>query len=279
MLIDLLKKQIHFSNNEKIIADYILKHQSSIIDLTAQDIADRTFTSKSTVIRLCKKVGCQGYKEFQKNLLFEYNLFEKMNKTENKPVNSQSTLKDVAAALPQMYDALIEKAYAYLDYQQLQRIIKQLLKSAYIEIYGTGISYSLALDAAFKFNSIGICTQALSGLNEHAIETFVKAQKNPTAIVISFTGNNLNMCSIASILRKSGVYVIGIGEEDGKLKQFCHEYIQRASEEMILGLEVVTAQTSTRYLLDLLFVSLMTYKYEKTMNASLMIYNRRNEPK
>lgn len=278
MLIDLLLKKTNFSNNEKVIADYILEHQSSIIDLTAQGIADRTYTSKSTVIRLCKKVGCKGYKEFQKNLLLEFNLYEKTNKTD-KPVNNHSTLKDVASSLPRLYDSLIENTYIQLDYKQLERIIKKLLKSSYIEIYGTGISYSLALDCAFKFNSIGINAQALSGLNEHSIETLVKVQRNPVAIIISFTGNNKNMCSIASVLRKSGVYVIGTGEQNGILAKYCSEYMQRSNEGNALGLEAIVAQTSTRYLLDLLFVSLITYKYDTTMDASLLIYNRRNEPK
>lgn len=278
MLIDLLTNKTNFSHNEKIIADYILEHQSSIIDLTAQDIADKTYTSKSTVIRLCKKIGCKGYKEFQKILLLEFNLYEKTNKT-NKSVDSHSTLKDVSSTLPPLYDSLIEKTYMQLDYKQLERIIKQILKSTYVEIYGTGISYSLALDCAFKLNSIGINAQALSGLNEHAVETLIKIQKNPVAIMLSFTGNNKNMCSIARVLRRSGVYVIGIGEQNGLLSKYSNEYIHRAHNEETLGLEVITAQTSTRYLLDILFVSLITYKYDMTMDSSLLIYNRNNEPK
>ena len=39
--------------------------------MNVRDLAEATFTSSSTIIRLCKKLGFKGYREFQRELLYE----------------------------------------------------------------------------------------------------------------------------------------------------------------------------------------------------------------
>lgn len=60
----LLKEQMKaypFSHNERVIIDYILDKQINIKDYSVKMIADATFTSPSTLIRISKKLGFQGW--------------------------------------------------------------------------------------------------------------------------------------------------------------------------------------------------------------------------
>ena len=36
-----------------------------------KQLADKTFSSAATIVRLCRKMGFDGYKELQKSLLYE----------------------------------------------------------------------------------------------------------------------------------------------------------------------------------------------------------------
>src|SRR5580693_10753700 len=50
---------------EQRVADFILKHPEELIYLTVTELAERTNTSESTVVRLCQKIGYKGYQEFK----------------------------------------------------------------------------------------------------------------------------------------------------------------------------------------------------------------------
>ena len=50
-----LEYQDNFTDLEKGIANYILDHKDYIVDLKIIDLAEITYTSPSTISRLCKK--------------------------------------------------------------------------------------------------------------------------------------------------------------------------------------------------------------------------------
>lgn len=59
-----LRKKDSFSSVEKDVADYIVENGESILDMPIQQLAANTFTSTTTIIRLCKKLGFKGLKAF-----------------------------------------------------------------------------------------------------------------------------------------------------------------------------------------------------------------------
>jgi len=59
------------SATEKAIIDYILKNPEETSRLTIYKLAEKTYTSPSSIIRLCKKNGYSGFKEFSKELIYE----------------------------------------------------------------------------------------------------------------------------------------------------------------------------------------------------------------
>lgn len=54
MLLQEQMKTYPFSNSERIIVDYILQKQDEIKDYSTKMIADETYTSPSTLIRISK---------------------------------------------------------------------------------------------------------------------------------------------------------------------------------------------------------------------------------
>lgn len=50
-----------FTDIEKTVLEYINHYEDDIKKLTIQTLADDTFTSKSTIFRLAKKLGFEGY--------------------------------------------------------------------------------------------------------------------------------------------------------------------------------------------------------------------------
>lgn len=59
------------SGAERGALRYLLESPDSAVNCSIKQLAECTFTSASTIIRLCRKLGFDGYKEFHKALLCE----------------------------------------------------------------------------------------------------------------------------------------------------------------------------------------------------------------
>lgn len=269
MLIELLKQSDHFSFSEEAIAEYVLQHISSIIDLSAEQLGDKTNTSKSSVLRLCKKVGMKGYREFQNQLVYESSNADTKSFAS---INKESNVKDTAFSIEGMYESLSHQIRSSLDYNQINYLVKKIKSSDHVDIYGVGATFSLASDFAFKLQNIGINANALNGFNEHAIGAR-KENDQTISFVLSFTGRNSYICDIAKTLKRNGYYVIGIGgDQHHELKDVCSSYISLHIEITSASLEILTAHYAFTYVLDILFVSLLVENYDENVKAALNVY-------
>lgn len=268
MLIERLQDQSTFSNSENVIAKYVLKHASSIIDLSAEELGEKTHTSKATVLRLCKKTGMKGYREFQNQLVYESSHSDVHAFTS---INKDNNVKDTALAIEGMYESLSNQIRSSLDYNQIMYLVEKIRKCDHVDIYGVGATFTLASDLAFKLQNIGIHAFALNGFNEHAIET--QKNKDTISLVLSFTGRNSYMCDIARTLKRNGYYVIGIGgNKHDALKNVCSSYIPVPADTDAPSLEILTSHYAFTYVLDILFVSLLEENYDENVKASLNVY-------
>ena len=59
------------SSTERQIARYILENPDETTSLTVRELAGRTFSSPSSVVRICRAVGFRGYKELRHALILE----------------------------------------------------------------------------------------------------------------------------------------------------------------------------------------------------------------
>ena len=55
----------HFSENERSIAHYLLDYPEEAAHISSRELARRTFTSASAVLRFCKKLGFENYNDFK----------------------------------------------------------------------------------------------------------------------------------------------------------------------------------------------------------------------
>ena len=50
---------------ELSLYEYIIKSKDRVVDMTIRDLAKETHVSTTTILRLCKKLGCDGFSEFK----------------------------------------------------------------------------------------------------------------------------------------------------------------------------------------------------------------------
>src|ERR1700736_6962565 len=138
---------------EQRVADFILKAPDELIYLTVTELAERTNTSESTVVRLCQKIGYKGYQEFK--IVLARDLVGPTTEiyAAIEPGDDLATIKNkVFQANAQALRDTLE----VLDDHALQRAVDALAGARRVEIYGVGGSITLALDASHKLLKLGV---------------------------------------------------------------------------------------------------------------------------
>lgn len=276
MILEQLREARDFTGSEQMIAEYVLKHTDSLEQLTAADLAKKAFTSKATVIRLCKKLGTKGYRDFNRKVGMEALEEKRVNALlEAEPFNENSSYKDIVQKLPSIYDSAVANIRLSLDRNVIRRVVNRIRQADKVEFYGMGITYTTARAAAFKLMTIGIESSACNGLNEHNI-IVSKKKKKRVAVILSFTGSNPGMVSAAEFLREQGVYVVGMGGGKEELRAYCNEFIPIYTAKQIMSMEVIISITSANYILDVIFISLIVDNYQENVDAAVAIYKMRH---
>lgn len=270
MLIERLKEQVNFTSNEKEIARYILEHMDIVSGMSSKDLANASFTSKATVVRLCQKLGLAGYQEFKLKLVEEINQKNRLSQMlEGEPITDRSSYTDIIHALPILYDKAVTNTRLALDKNTMNRINGVLQRAECIDIYGTGISYILAQSAVFKFATLGMECSAYESINGHYLAA--RRNKKTIAFLISFTGANRTVIQMAKYLREAtNNYVVGLmGPHNQMIRRWCHEIVEIPNRDSLLSLDVITSFSAVTYVLDIFFSLLLTKRYEEHAKSSL----------
>ncbi|WP_433751662.1 MurR/RpiR family transcriptional regulator [Paenibacillus amylolyticus] len=69
-------------------------------DSTAHELAQQTYTSSSTIVRLCKKLGTKGYPDFQLKLALEYQQMPSTMQTKDHAIAEQGNVLATIDSLP-----------------------------------------------------------------------------------------------------------------------------------------------------------------------------------
>ena len=63
------------SPSERSVVNYLLEHTENLSSDGIVEIGAKSYTSASTVMRVCKKFDCNGFTEFKSNLLKDVDEF------------------------------------------------------------------------------------------------------------------------------------------------------------------------------------------------------------
>ena len=66
-----LLEEVELKPTEMAIYNYINANLDKVIYMRIRELADATYVSTTTILRFCKKFGCQGYADF-KSQLYHY---------------------------------------------------------------------------------------------------------------------------------------------------------------------------------------------------------------
>lgn len=144
--------EIFFSSkNERILADYILKHPEDVLKMSSKDLGKACFVSTATVYRLCDKLNLAGFSDLKIKITSSLNDYLKSNGDFNFdfPVNPYQTHYEIVHKIKEDYEQTLNLTANIFSLDQLRLIASAMKKAKVIDIYTSAGNINFALNFQF----------------------------------------------------------------------------------------------------------------------------------
>lgn len=274
MIISKLQFQEAMSQSERALSNYILDHADKVINMNIRELAAYSYSSPSTIIRLCKKVGLKGFTDFKVKLASELTVDSKLNYLVdvNVPFEAEDSFEKIADKIAKIsIDSILETQQEF-HYARMENIVRCLLKCSKINLFGEGDSLCAAYEFKNKMLRINKYVYIEDGNSEQSYQA-VNADQTQAALIISHSGENESMVHIAKILKNRSVPIILITSEgDSSLCQAASYIVRTGTKEkrsMVSKLTTYGSQTAVHYILDCIFSFVYTKDYYNNLERAL----------
>lgn len=274
-----LEFELDFSPSEREIARYILNHGEKVLNMSVKNLAQQTFTSPATIVRLCKKIGLEGYNDFKikysAELQYDHHYKDRIDV--NFPFEQNDSQATICHKLANLTQEVIGDTIQLIQFDELNQIIDLLYKNKNIDIYGSGNSLLAAMSFQHKMTRIqrNVNLKIL-----HGEQVFMSYNSTPDhiAMIISYSGETNDLIQVAQVLKEKKTPLIvltSIG--DNRLSHYADYILNIGSREKIFTkIAPFASQISMEYLLNIIFSCIFQKDYEQNIQNKIG-YDKRND--
>lgn len=175
-----------YSDARHAVGEFILREPNDIFRYTIGEIAERTYTSKATVVRFAKAMGYDGWKEFMKDYIAEFQYQKQHENTldYNFPFQEDDDLDTILDNIERVQEETLRETRDLIDNDVLNQAADRIIRGRNIVIFSRSPNRYYAGVFARKLCSIGCLARA-----EESGETgLIAAALGPEdcAIIISY---------------------------------------------------------------------------------------------
>ena len=272
-----LKRMNKLTSTEQGIVNYILTNPEELEKISSRQLAELTYTSPATVVRICQKLGFSGYSEFKIKYLQEVNQTPRMDQiNRTNPITSEDSLHRIVNKVAALEITAIEQTKKGIDLDQLNRVLELLNQATCIDFYAFDNNLHLAKNACSHFLYAGKQAIIHDSSNAQFMQAFASVEGH-VAIIISRTGENPMLYRIATILCEKKIPLLVLTESrHSSLAKISTEHLYLYNVHRFTDMGTILFQTSVQYLFDLLFAILFSRNFENSVKQNEM-YEEINE--
>ncbi len=271
-----LKENKDLSKNERVLADYILKHPEDVLKMSSKDLGKVCFVSTATVYRLCDKLGLSGFSDLKIKITSSLDDYRKSNEDFNFdfPVNQFQTHYEIIQKIKEDYEQTLNLTANLFSLDQLRLIASAMEKSQIIDVYTSAGNINFALNFQFQMQEIGI--QVNVPIDEYQQRlTAASSNENHLAIIITFGGRGILSDILPRILHKVKTPIVLISSYDYTFKDLDPDYQLYISpyENHYKKISSFSTRLSILYILDVLYTCYFKLDYQENIKKKLAYYN------
>ena len=253
----------------KDVADYLLSEGTGIAALSMKQLASRTYTSKSTLVRFAKMAGYEGWTAYRHDFLLEMDRVEARRATDAKvdvnfPFTDGTSATDILDALCRIRMLAAEEVQKRIDPTALEQAAQAILDARNVVYLGTMQNRDRGRILASNLGFMGILCHVPS--YEQAAALAHQLSDGDCTIVVSYSGDITHMpMSMVPALMERGVTLVAVtNAERSQLGSVAdHTLAFSPLEHLHEKVGAFYSGACTSMVLDLLYATCLAKRFER----------------
>jgi len=261
-----------FSNSEQKIVTYILEKKAAITEMTTKEIAEATYTSPSTLVRIAHKMNFSGWSDLKEAFLKEEEYLQKhfSEINANLPFQGNDTIMSIASKIAVLEKESIDDTLSLITHDDLQKAIQIIRKSSYISLFA--VSNNLLITKEFQHNMSRIKKRVdICSLQSEIIFKACLADTSSCAIIVSYSGETEILNQAIQTLRTNHIPIIAITNIGDNTTARLADCVLKISTREKLYSKIATFSTDSAivYLLDVLYSCIFALDYDANLQLRI----------
>lgn len=253
---------------EKNVVDYVLKHPNDVVGTSIHDLAAQTYSSTSTIVRLCRKLGLTGYKEFQRGLVYELAQDQRSKSIALSDIRPQDGTKEVIRKVTSKNIASLSATAQLIDAETIDACVNLMARANTINLFGIGASLLVAKDLQLKLLRVNARCNLCD--DWHSQLLYAKNMSpDDLAIAVSYSGLTREVIACAETAKECGAPVIAItrGGFDSDLARHSDQVVGVAATELIMRSGAMSSRIAQLNAVDILYTAFVNRDYEHYLDV------------
>ncbi|SHI12095.1 MurR/RpiR family transcriptional regulator [Clostridium intestinale] len=249
-----------FTQSEQKISEYILKNQEEVVNLSAQELGEKTGTSPASIVRFSRKLGFSGFGELKIEIAKTTNSEEEELDTIISPKDSVS---DIAEKVVNRAVTSLKETYSLINTTNLEEAINLMREANTIYLFGIGASSLVAMDLMYKL--VRINKRVIFNIDSHLqLAAAVHITNKDVAIGISYSGKTREVNEGVIRAKEKGAKVISITNcNKNPLSSISDISLNIPNEERQLRFGAISSRMDQLALIDILFLGVAIGNFDK----------------
>lgn len=197
------------SYSELKIIDYILSDVDHPAGLPIRELSDATQTSVSTILRLSKKLGYDGYRSFQQALIYELAIRRRNAHASMGDVKPTDTTLATINKITNKSIKALDTTAQIIDPSAIEACVDRIDSASSVNLFGIGASLLVAKDLQLKLLRAAVPCNCC---DDWQLQLLYAKNMTPDdlAIAISYPGMSREVITCAKHAKETGATVVAI---------------------------------------------------------------------
>ncbi|GAA0437780.1 MAG: MurR/RpiR family transcriptional regulator [Bacillota bacterium] len=246
------------SKTEKKIADYIIHHSETLLNIHIQELADRINVSIATITRFCKKIGATSFVEFK---ILLRDAVEETLETHN-----------AVEKVDQIYHSVIKSTNSLTSIQKYETACDWIVSSKAIHIYGLGSSGLSAQELKLRLARMGFTVDTHTDSHDMIINASILTSED-LVIAISSSGKTQEVIDGVKLAQKNNAKIIAVTNfSKTKLANSSDLILYTSNLKTYQEIGFMNSQLSILLSLDILSMLLLLHKEDAQEKHDLTLH-------
>ncbi len=257
----------HYRPNASIaeqgVLDYILANPDAVAECNIHRLSELSYSSASTIVRLCRKLGFEGYRDLRKALMCELVVRKQSQKEKGHHIAHSNQMSDIIDEITYRNITTLEDSVRLIEAEDIRQCVNLLRQCDTILLFGLGASFLVAQDAYLKFQRVDKRCSCCSDIHSQYIQAR-NAKPNDVAIIISYSGCTEEMLRCARDLQAQGTPIIAITRfTHSPLVQMANHCLYVVETEALFRSGAMSSRIAQLNVIDILYTSYINRDLEQ----------------